>query len=319
MLTEAGHEGSVSSADRAQSTRLAMTSRSLGRIVDELGTDDFHRTLRAALHELTGFNSCIILSFTDTAAPIVLEHCSTIQPDRFWHCYMKQAYRFDPFYQAAVVHKDIGVSRIKEIFEYDFASSDYHNIYYKDVPLVDEIGILCPITDQQTIHISLGRCNGSQRFDQSVLDGLHAAEPLLSSLVRKHALLRPDLCQHTTRPLPEKAEELDTSWLRRLNATRREIEVASLVLRGHTNASIACVLGISEDTVKVHRKRLYVKLNISSQAELFMMYMDNRSADDLEPAIAMPYRTVRNIDRPMIPAFHDLPHLRKPAKAYVVA
>ena len=293
MLADAGYQSAPTPADRAQGARLAMSSHSFGRIVDQLGTDDFHRTLRTALYEISGFNSCVILSFSTTEAPKVLEHCSTIQPDRFLHCYMTHAYRFDPFYQAAVVGKDVGVSRIKEIFEYDFDSSPYHNIYYKHVPLVDEIGILCPVTDRQTIHISLGRCNGSQRFDQSVLEILHAAEPLVASLVRKHTLLRPDLCQRPAPPMPGRGEELDTSWLRRFNATRREIEVASLVLRGHTNASIACVLGISEDTVKVHRKRLYVKLNISSQAELFMMYMYNRASDDMDASIAMSYRHMR--------------------------
>ncbi len=287
MLREAGPQASSTAGDRTKGARLGMSFPSIGRVVDQLGTDDFHRTLRAALYEITGFNSCLILAFSSVDAPVVLEHCSTIQPDRFRRCYMKQAYRLDPFYMAAVQGKDIGVSRCNEIFEADFTSSDYHNLYYKDVPLVDEIGILCPVTDQQTIHISLGRCIGSQRFDASVLENLHAAEPLLASLVRKQALLRPDLCQHdvASRVPPGRADDVDTSWLRRFNATRREVEVAALVLRGHTNGSIACVLGISEDTVKVHRKRLYGKLNISSQAELFMRYMQNRPANDPDAPI----------------------------------
>ncbi|MBS7537349.1 helix-turn-helix transcriptional regulator [Ancylobacter lacus] len=287
MLTDAGQQASLTAADRAEGAKLGMSFHSIGRVVDKLGTDDFHRTLRAALYEITGFNSCVILAFSSVDAPVVLERCSTIQPDRFRHCYMQQAYRLDPFYMAAVQRMDIGVSRCNEIFDYDFAASDYHKLYYKDVPLIDEIGILCPVTDQRTIHISLGRCDGSQRFDPSVLENLHAAEPLLASLVRKQALLRPDLCQRAAPPSQTaRAEAVDTSWLRRFNATRREVEVATLVLRGHTNGSIACVLGISEDTVKVHRKRLYGKLNISSQAELFMSYMENRTDED--PDAPMP-------------------------------
>lgn len=293
MLTDAGQPSVASAIDRAQSANLAMSSRSFSSIVDQLGTDDFHRTLRAALYELTGFNSCLILSFSAAAAPVVLEHCSPIKRDRFRHCYMKEAYRLDPFYMAAVQGMSIGVSRCKEIYAQDFTSSAYNNLYYKDVPLVDEIGILCPVTEQQTIHISLGRCTGAPRFDPSVLDNLNAAEPLLASLVRKHALLRPDLCRHAS-PLPDdKSEAVDTSWLGRFNATRREVEVALLVLRGHTNASIACVLGISEDTVKVHRKRLYGKLNISSQAELFMKYMNNRPSEKPGASIGTVHRSGR--------------------------
>lgn len=293
MLTDAGQLSVASAIDRAQSANLAMSSRSFSSIVDQLGTDEFHGTLRAALYELTGFNSCLILSFSAAAAPLVLEHCSPIKRDRFRHCYMKEAYRLDPFYMAAVQGMSIGVSRCKEIYAQDFTSSAYNNLYYKDVPLVDEIGILCPVSALQTIHISLGRCTGAPRFDPSVLDNLNAAEPLLASLVRKHALLRPDLCPRAT-PLPaDKGQEFDAAWLRRVNATRREVEVAFLVLRGHTNASIACVLGISEDTVKVHRKRLYVKLNISSQAELFMKYMNNRPSEEPGASISTVHRSGR--------------------------
>lgn len=293
MLTDAGQPSVASAVERAQSANLALSSRSFSSIVDQLGTDDFHRTLRAALYELTGCNSCLILSFSAAEAPVVLEHCSPIKRDRFRHCYMKVAYRLDPFYMAAVEGMSIGVSRCKEIYAQDFTSSAYNNLYYKDVPLVDEIGILCPVTPQQTIHISLGRCTGAPRFDPSVLDNLNAAEPLVASLVRKHALLRPDLYERAMRLPADRGEAIDTSWLRRFNATRREVEVAGLVLRGHTNASIACVLGISEDTVKVHRKRLYGKLNISSQAELFMKYMSNRSSDAPCAPLALSQRNGR--------------------------
>jgi DNA-binding CsgD family transcriptional regulator len=51
--------------------------------------------------------------------------------------------------------------------------------------------------------------------------------------------------------------------------TRREAEITAYVLRGHSSASIGLILGISFNTIKVHRRRLYAKLGITSQAELF--------------------------------------------------
>jgi len=56
-----------------------------------------------------------------------------------------------------------------------------------------------------------------------------------------------------------------------INLTKRQAEVALLVLRGHSSASIGLRLGISPQTVKVFRKQLYQKCNISSQAELFAL------------------------------------------------
>ena len=48
----------------------------------------------------------------------------------------------------------------------------------------------------------------------------------------------------------------------------REQMIVSLILRGHSSASIANRLVIAEGTVKNHRKNIYAKLAISSQTEL---------------------------------------------------
>nr|WP_254868549.1 helix-turn-helix transcriptional regulator [Phaeobacter sp. HF9A] len=49
----------------------------------------------------------------------------------------------------------------------------------------------------------------------------------------------------------------------------REAEVAALIVQGHSSRAIGLKLGISVQTVKVHRRTLYKKLSISSQNELF--------------------------------------------------
>lgn len=56
--------------------------------------------------------------------------------------------------------------------------------------------------------------------------------------------------------------------------TRREAQLAALILQGHSNLSAALDLGISRETVKVHRRNIYRKLDISSQAELFAALKD---------------------------------------------
>ena len=54
----------------------------------------------------------------------------------------------------------------------------------------------------------------------------------------------------------------------------RECEVIQLILKGHSNKSIAQLLEISVDTVKVYNKRFHTKLEISSQAELFSLFLE---------------------------------------------
>ncbi|WP_443070120.1 helix-turn-helix transcriptional regulator [Sulfitobacter sp.] len=53
--------------------------------------------------------------------------------------------------------------------------------------------------------------------------------------------------------------------------TTRQVEVILLVLKGHSSTSIGLKLGITYETVKVFRRQVYRKCNISSQAELFSL------------------------------------------------
>jgi len=55
--------------------------------------------------------------------------------------------------------------------------------------------------------------------------------------------------------------------------TAREQEVVQLILVGHSSNSISLLLGISLTTVKTHRRNIYNKLQISSQAELFSLFL----------------------------------------------
>lgn len=56
--------------------------------------------------------------------------------------------------------------------------------------------------------------------------------------------------------------------------TLREQEVIELVLLGHSTPRIAEHFQLSVETVKLHRKNAYAKLEVNSQAELFHLFMD---------------------------------------------
>ncbi|MGS0468169.1 response regulator transcription factor [Cobetia marina] len=55
----------------------------------------------------------------------------------------------------------------------------------------------------------------------------------------------------------------------RYGLTEREREVSQLMLGGCSTKEIARRLGISVETVRAHKKHLYTKLGINTQAELF--------------------------------------------------
>ncbi len=53
--------------------------------------------------------------------------------------------------------------------------------------------------------------------------------------------------------------------------SKRENEVAKLLLQGKSNKQIALLLGISEHTVEFHLKNIYEKLGVSSRTEAILI------------------------------------------------
>ncbi len=61
--------------------------------------------------------------------------------------------------------------------------------------------------------------------------------------------------------------------------TPRERDIVGLILQGHPTISIAARLGLSRGTVKNHRRRIYDKLDITSERELFLTYIGRLQND----------------------------------------
>ncbi len=69
------------------------------------------------------------------------------------------------------------------------------------------------------------------------------------------------------------------------NLTPRERDIIRLIFLGYPNAKIAERLKLSVNTVKNHRKRLYLKLDITTERELFLTFMSALLREnDLQPS-----------------------------------
>lgn len=117
-----------------------------------------------------------------------------------------------------------------------------------------------------------------REFSSKELEALRQLEPIIleaiSSHVGKIALLRKPSAAAVPGAdaghLEDRFAELFTD---RLTSTQRLI--VRMILRGHSSASIAANLAVSEGTIKVHRSNIYKRLSISSQSELFRMFIDH--------------------------------------------
>src|SRR3954471_21079634 len=89
-------------------------------------------------------------------------------------------------------------------------------------------------------------------------------------------LLEKPFTTEALRQVLEKVTTVDIDLARRVNKTlsrarltRKEEEVARLVLKGLTSAEIGAMMGNSEKTIKQHLTQVYAKLGVAGRAEFF--------------------------------------------------
>ena len=160
--------------------------------------------------------------------------------------------------------------RLRALAPSGFKESEYFRTWYHECGFQDECGLLIEL-DSGSLNLALGMTGSSRRFSKRQVDRLEAVFPAVEALVRRH--------WNPLTPAGEPAD-LRTRLQEALGAfgssvlTRREQQVIELVLLGNSTRLVAYKLGISGETVKLHRKHAYAKLDISSQAELFYLFVD---------------------------------------------
>ncbi|WP_300036820.1 helix-turn-helix transcriptional regulator [uncultured Roseobacter sp.] len=192
--------------------------------------------------------------------------------------YVGGAYRLDPFYRYDSVPEGGGLYRLSEIAPDRFFSSAYYLQYYRRTRLCDEVGLLAPLPGGSVAHLSFSRLDKAGPYRRRELRCLEHHSPVLLELLQIYCIFRQQRSARDRRS--EEPQQLDRIIGARaeeslgVSLTRRETQIAGLVLQGHSNASAALVLGISHETSRVHRRNTYRKLNITSQRELFALLRD---------------------------------------------
>ena len=257
---------------------LDLFSETLAALLPTVGSNAFAGQLVALLKRLVPFNNALVLIYSKNQHPqLAYNDLPTaerqVNVDRF----MEGAYLLDPCYRAIVDRQANGFYRLKNITPNGFASSEYYRNYYRYTGLVDEFGYLMQITDDSAINISLGRTETSQGLNRRDIQVLTDITPVIGELCRQHWGREAVQVESTT--LNHQLESALDNFGRSL-LTDRETQVVQLFLHGHSTKSIAGRLGISPETVKLHRKNSYAKLDVSSQAELFYLFIDSLSSLD---------------------------------------
>ncbi|NWB25581.1 helix-turn-helix transcriptional regulator [Pseudomonas gingeri] len=197
--------------------------------------------------------------------------------------YFAGGYLLDPFCLAVENGLAEGFYPLEEIAPDDFFDSEYYKTYYLKLGCAEDSYYIVNLDEHSKISVSLFQGLGAASLSSAQLDLLRAVEPMVRTLVTQFAargLQRTPLLFGP--PADEQARDAEVN-LRIQTAfsrfgcevlTEREREAAQMVLRGHSVKSTAREMNISPETVRMHRKNLYLKLGISSQSELFARFID---------------------------------------------
>jgi DNA-binding CsgD family transcriptional regulator len=236
-----------------------------------VGGPDFPHRLEALLRVIIDFDILMAFGYSGVSRPLV--HFHNIRDPRSTtviDAYVAGPYLLDPFYAEATKPGVEGVRRLRDMAPDQFYNSEYFRQHYALTGIRDEVGIICRPAPDHGVVLSFTRPIQQPAFGQRDLKSVRAASPILRLLLEDHF----GRVEHAARAgglqrAPADAINMTLTRMTEGLLTPREIEITSLILRGHSTISIAERLAIVEGTVKIHRKNIYHKLGISSQAELF--------------------------------------------------
>ncbi|MDA7965336.1 helix-turn-helix transcriptional regulator [Ruegeria sp.] len=269
---------------RHQSQYPPVTDASVIRLIELVGSEQFLPELVELLAAEFGHDVFDIVLYRQSFAPVPLAtHPNPCIYERGLQNFVNYTYVINPIFRA---YKSGVISGVYPIADF-LRNDDQAVLEESDVDVhIDEAEIIGYRTpgwpkNMAEVVLIINLPNGSA-VDFSFMvarEGRMAADcraalerlfPFLNAVVQRQFLIDPGSLDTTEQPLDreDRFRSFGNDTL-----TQREQEVAQMILIGHSSNSISMCLDISLPTVKTHRRNIYTKLNISSQAELFNLFL----------------------------------------------
>jgi DNA-binding CsgD family transcriptional regulator len=244
----------------------------LARVFMAVGQDGFWRALVDTLRLLVPLDNALVALMRPGHVPRLLidfDAKGNADEQEELADYRAGMYLLDPFYQAACAGIADGLHSLDSVAPDQFQHSEYYLSYFRTVVGGDELQFMINV-EGAVLGLSLGR---SVRFGLEEQGRLLCVRDWVLAAMRRHLDLLPLEGPVAELPAGDLATLLDRFDAR---LTQREIETARLILQGFSSKAIAQQLGISPETVKVHRRNLYHKLNVNGHGELFALVLQPR-------------------------------------------
>ncbi|SEH73479.1 regulatory protein, luxR family [Rheinheimera pacifica] len=251
----------------------------LAEAISAINTIRFTSTLMQLLGGVCSFDSAVILGYSSGKHPVYLYDSLESSRHLLFQCYLTSTFQQDPFYHQLLTrqHGIFSLSQVTDKHEH----KDYLRKFYAETGWKDELCLAINIGPGRDVLIFLGVTDINNRFTANHIALLERYFPVLKVLCQQHwqqaafNLAQPldevVICHTTMRHyLDESLQTFAQAVL-----TKREQQIASLLVQGADSTEIAGQLGLSVGTVKNHRKKIYAQLHIKSISELFQLFINH--------------------------------------------
>lgn len=251
--------------------KMTLWNNKVGSLIETIGLDNFLQTLSDAIQFFIPDAFVLIFSIPRNQQPQCLfdnypEPISKINTS----AWISGAYLLDPFYIKCFDDSPQGLYHLLNLVPEGFLTSEYYQLYYSMTQCKDEVCFIAHTHKDLRVSLSVARIRDDRGFSALELNSLRSLSSIVLSALNQHFIKRQIIGSKKKVKLHHQLQagikNFGTSIL-----TSREQDMIQFILLGHSSKTISKQLDISFDTVKMHRKNAYTKLNISSQAELFSL------------------------------------------------
>ncbi len=254
-------------------SNIAQIAEITANWIDDLSDSSLPEKLASGLKLLVESNDVTIILFRHSALP-KLEYFDDPKKggSKNIDLFVKGAFLIDPFYLVATQKQQRGFVHFKAITPAGFKQTEYYRTWYSNSGLKDECGYLISLPNNDFLNISVGRTGELKNFSKKELTLLKDITPLIEKICQQHwsQAATEDQSPNIRARMQHALDHFGASVL-----TQREKQVVHLILHGYTTKTVSEELNIVVETVKLHRKHAYAKLDINSQSELFYLFIDS--------------------------------------------
>ncbi|MEM1187432.1 MAG: helix-turn-helix transcriptional regulator [Pseudomonadota bacterium] len=258
--------------------KLSAWNHDLARSIGALGTEKLFPTVVAAVKKRIAISYPQVWLYHRELPPRVLYHeipkeAQHSQIDQ----YLDGPYREDPFFLASINRPKNRFYMLSNMTSGRLESSSYYQDYYAHTGTVDEAIYLAQLPGGNVLNLSMMRLPDQGPFSEEEYELLYSFADPVSELLRKHSTYESFAVDNLIQPGINHQIDLAFRTFGASLLSPREKDVLELMLRGYGTDTTASRLGIARETVRRHRKSIYRKLDVSSQTDLFSLFLNAMS------------------------------------------